>query len=143
MSMQGFCLGALDETKPNERTYHSRLQLLDGWHHMGCSRGMKDNPNLGFDLSPVLRLFLNIHGVAHAHIEAYKVVVTKGELFSWSEIEVHIAEILMGVVTAINATNEIERMRDARASDGVSGVQPEAGEHSDCDDSECTEGNWS
>lgn len=71
------------------RSYHSRVEVCDSW----------ELAERGFSLpeSALIRLILGIKGVQKIMAHGYEITVTKGEAFTWPEIEPEITKILEGL----------------------------------------------
>jgi hypothetical protein len=86
------------------RTYHTRLKLMDNLNICRAATNMTqamlaDGTLLG--LPPVLRLVLDIRGVAEAVITAYALTIVKSPVVSWAEIEAEVTTLLYGVRQAV------------------------------------------
>jgi hypothetical protein len=71
---------------PHMRVYFSRAELTDQIH-----AGQRGDPS---NADPVLKLVLEIPGIAFAEVHCYQIVVLKVPTFEWDEIEPGIAKLL-------------------------------------------------
>ncbi len=71
---------------PNVQAYHTRFEMSSG-----PESGTRGNSE---EMGAFGNLILDIKGIAQLHICPYIMLVTKGPLFEWSEIEPEIKKIL-------------------------------------------------
>lgn len=94
----------IEELTENVHTYHVRMRMLeDGFQVQQAMKGAMYYEE-GNPISEILRIILEMNGVASAALRAYTITIEKGVMFYWKEIDYPIAEFL----TNIHGVAEIE-----------------------------------
>jgi hypothetical protein len=71
---------------PNRMVFHTRFEMSTGYEE-----GARGNSS---SLSEFGKLFLEIRGVAHVQVIPYTLVVSKAQLYDWTELTPQVEDIL-------------------------------------------------
>jgi hypothetical protein len=69
------------------RDYHTRAKLIKG----------KPESSKAGTLGPIGKALYEISGVASVEVDRYSVVVERGQMFTWAEVEPRIKDVLLSL----------------------------------------------